>query len=676
MSGRAAFKSPAARGVWLALGSLLVTACGNSGSPASDRDAFEVDADTGSGGALECADGARECDGACVNTATDPAHCGGCDQPCLQNALCIDATCACPAETEVCDAACVDTNSDPAHCGACGTACEASAPLCSQGQCVTGCADDELRCGDACVDPLVSTTHCGGCDAPCVAELYEVALCIGGFCEATCESGHVDVDGDPGCEYACSRTNAGLEICDGVDNNCDGTIDALDPLLRSDPCPQQLGVCAGSLADCVAGTASCDDATYAEAAEPAIWQPLGETRCDGVDNNCDGAVDPGCCASPTDSALVPAFVIPTGYSRWVERRPTAFVDGDRVRVLYERLVQPIDGELRRDVALATPPEAGGPLDSAIVLVGGDVVDWGGAVLGDRIVLFTVNGSNQIERHEFATNGTRLAGPDVVTERGAAVDDVFLLRAFHVVGAGTFVGIQTFTASRVQSRLLEVDDSGAVVASSDTESVESLGLALTRRGSGFVYVRRLGAPDDNYRLDYVPLTSQLAPDFPTPIFDTPNYSPFDPEWGVRRESPPALLIPRLEGGDAQLELVTFTSSGVERALLDEGFSPLGSATGFDADDHTLVAWTDTVDDTQQVSIAAVVPVEPDPDVEPPPVPVLVTELRGTLRGPLIYPVDLVSTDERGWIVLGAYAGETLNTRLVVYPLSAEGRPRCE
>ena len=34
-----------------------------------------------------------------------------------------------------------------------------------------------------------------------------------------------DDEASNGCEYACSPTNNGIEICDGIDNDCDGSSD-------------------------------------------------------------------------------------------------------------------------------------------------------------------------------------------------------------------------------------------------------------------------------------------------------------------------------------------------------------------------------------------------------------------------------------------------------------------
>ena len=52
------------------------------------------------------------------------------------------------------------------------------------------------------------------------------AACVAGLCGVgTCNPGYVDLDGKPenGCE--CLESNGGVEICDGVDNNCNGLID-------------------------------------------------------------------------------------------------------------------------------------------------------------------------------------------------------------------------------------------------------------------------------------------------------------------------------------------------------------------------------------------------------------------------------------------------------------------
>ena len=49
--------------------------------------------------------------------------------------------------------------------------------------------------------------------------------CVAGVCQYTCFAGFFDAnrDVDNGCE--CVKSNAGVEACDGLDNNCNGTVD-------------------------------------------------------------------------------------------------------------------------------------------------------------------------------------------------------------------------------------------------------------------------------------------------------------------------------------------------------------------------------------------------------------------------------------------------------------------
>jgi hypothetical protein len=67
--------------------------------------------------------------------------------------------------------------------------------------------------------------HCGGCGQACNG-LNSTASCVISDCAYVCDSGWYNIDPQvEGCEYNCWMTRSGQELCDGLDNDCDGDID-------------------------------------------------------------------------------------------------------------------------------------------------------------------------------------------------------------------------------------------------------------------------------------------------------------------------------------------------------------------------------------------------------------------------------------------------------------------
>ena len=91
------------------------------------------------------------------------------------------------------------------------------------------------------------TANCGTCFHQCIVP-NATPSCVAGMCKFTCQTGFFDADKDPsnGCE--CTKTNGGVEICDGLDNDCDGVVD--DNLGAPTVTCLSKGVCAGTQPTC------------------------------------------------------------------------------------------------------------------------------------------------------------------------------------------------------------------------------------------------------------------------------------------------------------------------------------------------------------------------------------------------------------------------------------------
>lgn len=200
------------------------------------------------------------------------------DEDCPQGEACVRSTGACVPNMQA-DSGTpeLDAGTDPDLCrqGTTEPCGESKIGRCRLG--VRRCESDDAgvyRFGgcDGAVGP--GTEVCNGVDDDCdgdVDEGFGTASCGVGVCARvvqTCQAGVAQT---------CTPGTPGAETCNALDDDCDSDVDEDQPMLSCGvgECRRTLASCAGGVSQtCTAGT------------------PVAE-RCDGLDNDCDGAIDNG-----------------------------------------------------------------------------------------------------------------------------------------------------------------------------------------------------------------------------------------------------------------------------------------------------------------------------------------------------------------------------------------------
>jgi hypothetical protein len=148
----------------------------------------------------QCIDGYTECipnGGGCVDTSSDLAHCGACNQPCSVNngiGVCNNGVCgieACNAGFDDCNAIAadgceVDVQNDPENCGVCNNVCPPiphGAAICANGACGIGACDAgwdhcDMEGPVGCETPLGTNENCSSCGDVC----QDGTTCLSGGC--------------------------------------------------------------------------------------------------------------------------------------------------------------------------------------------------------------------------------------------------------------------------------------------------------------------------------------------------------------------------------------------------------------------------------------------------------------------------------------------------------------
>ncbi len=237
---------------------------------------------TGAGGASNDAGSGvggngNACDDNSPLRQTDVANCGRCFNQCYE--LSTDATCVAGACQYTCVPGFYDADKDPTN----GCECQ---PTNGGVELCDGVDNDCNGIVDDGFDLMSDLNNCGGCNLPCFYP-FAVSSCDMGMCTmGACLPDFYDRDpATPGCETSCQKSNGGVEICDGIDNDCNGLID--DNVQAATIVCKNKGVCAGTLPTCM-GTAGFVCVYPAATYEDSEGTAKG---CDGLDNDCDGLKD-------------------------------------------------------------------------------------------------------------------------------------------------------------------------------------------------------------------------------------------------------------------------------------------------------------------------------------------------------------------------------------------------
>jgi hypothetical protein len=217
-----------------------------------------------------CTDGRdNDCDG-----ATDCA-----DPECATQPFCT----ACTPSAEVCDGrdndcdGLIDEGPITRPCGSMIGVCTVGTETCVQQS-----TPQPMGTWGACTGRTASAEVCDGLDNNCNGVADEGLTRVCGVNRGQCRQGVQLCQGASGFGGPCiGEVGPSAEVCDGIDNDCNGTVD--DGIPSAGSCGVAgVGICTAGTIQCMGGMLQCVGGTTAR---PEV--------CNGLDDDCNGVIDDG-----------------------------------------------------------------------------------------------------------------------------------------------------------------------------------------------------------------------------------------------------------------------------------------------------------------------------------------------------------------------------------------------